>query len=99
MRKLKGACLLAAAFPAAVLLFLPPSRAAEGDVRGIRIGLVRTLFRDTPASLVDVLSQPLKALMQTPDGMKGGALVSGDSFDLSKKLKEHTVQLGVFHGF
>src|SRR2546421_8775636 len=99
MRKPKWVCLLAAAFPAAVLLFLPSSRAAEGDVRGIRIGLVRTLFRDTPASLVDVLSQPLKTLMQSQTGMSGELSVTGDAFDLSKKLKENTVQLGVFHGF
>ena len=99
MRKPKGICWAVAALPAAVLLLLPASRAAEGNSRGIRIGLVRTLFRDTPASLVDVLSQPLKALMQSQAGMSGELSVAGDAFDLSKKLKENTVQLGVFHGF
>jgi ABC-type phosphate/phosphonate transport system substrate-binding protein len=99
MHKPKWVYLLAAAFPAAVLLLVPVTRAAEGDARGIRIGLVRTLFRDTPASLVDVLSQPLKALMQSQTGMTGELSVAGDPFDLSKKLKENTVQLGVFHGF
>src|SRR5438874_3259665 len=99
MRKPKRIYLAAAALPVAVLLLLPASRAAEGDARGIRIGLVRTLFRDTPASLVDVLSQPLKTLMQSQTGMSGELSVTGDAFDLSKKLKEHTVQLGVFHGF
>src|SRR5438876_11709469 len=99
MRKPKRIYLAAAVLPAAVLLLLPASRAAEGDVRGIRIGLVRTLFRDTPASLVDVLAQPLKALMHSQTGMTGDLSVAGDAFDLSKKLKENTVQFGVFHGF
>src|SRR5215471_12913590 len=99
MHKSKAIGLIVAVLPAALLLLWPTSRAAEGDARGIRIGLVRTLFRDTPASLVDVLSQPLKTLMQSQTGMSGELSLAGDAFDLSRKLKEHTVQLGVFHGF
>ncbi len=99
MRRLRWVGWTAAALVAAAILLLPAGRAEEGDVRGIRIGLVRTLFRDTPASLVQVLSQPLKALMQSQTGMTGELSIAGDAFDLSKKLKEHKVQLGVFHGF
>src|SRR5262245_20135138 len=98
MHKL-SACLTGAAAAATALLLLPAGRAEEGDARDIRIGLVRTLFRDTPPSLVQVLSQPLKALMQSQTGMTGELSIAGDAFALSKKLKEHKVQLGVFHGF
>jgi len=99
MRKLKWIGLTAVALSAVVFLLMPAGQAAESEINGIRIGLVRTLFRDTPTSLIDVLSQPLKALMQSQTGMGGELSLAGDAFDLSKKLKEHKVQLGVFHGF
>ncbi|HKB40394.1 MAG TPA: PhnD/SsuA/transferrin family substrate-binding protein [Gemmataceae bacterium] len=99
MRKLRWIAWSAAALVAAAILLLPAGRAEEGDIRSIRIGLVRTLFRDTPPSLVQVLSQPLKALMQSQTGMTGELSIAGDAFALSKKLKENKVQLGVFHGF
>ena len=83
----------------AVLWLTPAWRAKDGgQVKRIRIGLVPTLFRNTPAPL-DVQLQPLKTLIHSQTGITGTLVVGGDAFDLARKLKENKVQLGVFQGF
>jgi len=85
---------------AAVLWLIPAGHAQDsGESKDIRIGLMRTLFRDMPASQLEVLSLPLKTLMQSQTGMTGELVIVGDAFDLAKKLKENKFQLGFFHGF
>jgi ABC-type phosphate/phosphonate transport system substrate-binding protein len=64
----------------------------------VRIGLVNTLFRDTPESMIHLLSRPLKNLMETQTGMTGNLIPAGDSASLAQQLKDDKVQLGVFHG-
>lgn len=64
----------------------------------VRIGLVSTLFRDTPPSLIDILSKPLKTLMESQTGLTGNLELGGDAIALGQALKDNKVQLGVFHG-
>src|SRR5215470_11464792 len=82
----------------AVAGLLPPAGPARADGL-VKIGLVNSLFRDTPPSLVEVLSRPLKALMESQTGLGGALRLCGDATALAKQLKEGKVQLGVFHGF
>jgi ABC-type phosphate/phosphonate transport system substrate-binding protein len=93
-----GAALLAAGL---VLVLGAPGRpqAAEGrKATGLRIGVVETLFRDTPERVVQVVMRPFKALLQAQTGMSGELFLAGDALTLGGKLKEDKFQLGVFHG-
>src|SRR3954464_620790 len=65
----------------------------------VQIGIVNSLFRDTPPVLIGVLSRPLKSLMETQTGVSGDLHLAGDAIALADKLKANKVQLGVFHGF
>ncbi len=65
----------------------------------VRIGLVRTLFRDVPESMVRVMMQPFNALMKEQTGLNGELIPCNDPCDLGKRLHEGKMELGVFHGF
>jgi len=65
----------------------------------IKIGMVGTLFRDVPDSLIETMSKPFGILMATQTGMVGELSKTGDSTDLGQKLTDGAVQLGIFHGF
>jgi ABC-type phosphate/phosphonate transport system substrate-binding protein len=71
----------------------------SAPARAVKIGVVNTMFRDTPPSLISLLSRPLKVLMHAQTGVDGDLELAGDPISLAKKLKAHKVQLGVFHGF
>jgi ABC-type phosphate/phosphonate transport system substrate-binding protein len=76
--------------------------AAEGAMAptppSLRIGVAKSLFRDTPSSLIDVLSEPLRALMEEQTGLRG-ELRAVEAMELARQLKEKTAQVGVFHGY
>ena len=75
--------------------------AAENEaapVAVVRIGMVSTLFRDTPESLVTAMMQPFGALMEAQTGLPGKLIPGGDAVHLGKLLTEDQVHLGVFHG-
>src|SRR5262245_40557104 len=93
--------LAALTLAACCCLLGPPGEARAGETRPnrvVQIGIVKTVFRDTPPSLINVLSKPLKVLMEAQTGMTGELQLSGDAETLAKQLKENKVQLGVFHG-
>jgi ABC-type phosphate/phosphonate transport system substrate-binding protein len=76
--------------------------ASEKGVRGqttIKIGLVQSLFRDIPDSMISVLHQPFSALMKKQTGFDGKLLVGGDALTVGQRLQEDQILLGVFHGF
>ena len=79
----------------------PPRQAHAGKTRSnvVRIGLVETLFRDTPEPMVQVMMRPFKSLLQEQTGMVGQLVSGGDAEALGRSLKNDRVQLGVFHGF
>jgi ABC-type phosphate/phosphonate transport system substrate-binding protein len=68
------------------------------DSNAIRIGMVSTLFRDTPEPLVAVMMQPFAALMESQTGISGQLVPGGDAFHLGQLLAEDKIQIGVFHG-
>src|SRR2546429_7702608 len=80
-------------------LLASPCAAEEPTSKPIQIGLADSLFHDTPASLIGVLSRPLKALMESQTGVTGEIMLAGDPIALADKLQANKVQLGVFHGF
>jgi ABC-type phosphate/phosphonate transport system substrate-binding protein len=95
---------ISAACAAAVGLgCLTYARAAGDDhrdsvVNSVRIGMVGTLFRDTPEPLVLAMMHPFSALMESQTGIAGQMMPGGDALHLGQMLAEDRVQIGVFHG-
>jgi ABC-type phosphate/phosphonate transport system substrate-binding protein len=87
-----------------LILFLPPTLLA-GEPKAdqtdpsIRIGIVRSLFRDIPEPLIKVSMIPFQALMREQTGMNCDLTSPVDAYDLGKKLADHEVELAVFQGF
>ena len=80
-------------------LILSWSQQLIGDEgRCVRIGLVRTLFRDTSESLMQVIMRPFKSLLETQTGMNGRLISGGDAHNLGQRLKQGEVHFGIFHG-
>jgi ABC-type phosphate/phosphonate transport system substrate-binding protein len=78
---------------------LPAPRAeARAGNKSVKIGLVTTISRGLPPSLVRLVMQPFKALMEQKTGMSGDIVAGGDALVLAKKIADDQIQLGVFHG-
>ena len=65
----------------------------------IQIGMINSLFRDVPDSLVDLMAKPFGTLMATQTGMQGNLVKTGDTRDLGRRLMDQKVHVGIFHGF
>jgi ABC-type phosphate/phosphonate transport system substrate-binding protein len=70
--------------------------ASEGTVR---IGVVKSLFRDLSDASVQFLSRPLKALMESQTGLTAEWQTGADAFALSKQLQDDKVHLAIMYGF
>ncbi len=64
----------------------------------VSIGMISTLFRDTPEGLALAMMQPFGAMMEAQTGVPGKLVPGGDADALGAKLAADKVQLGVFHG-
>jgi ABC-type phosphate/phosphonate transport system substrate-binding protein len=95
-------CLASAGAALALAFAIAPSSAAPAGaaapVGTVRIGLVGTLFRDTPEPMVQMMIRPFKTLLESQTGVSGEIVASGDAGTLGRQIKEDQVQLGVFHG-
>jgi ABC-type phosphate/phosphonate transport system substrate-binding protein len=92
-----GAAIAAVGLLTAVALLVAPT--ADGsEPSSIRIGLVKTLFRDVPELLIPIGLRPMKALMESQTGVNGDLVPAGDCENLARQLKDEELQLGVFHG-
>ncbi len=92
-----GAIVAAAGLVTAFALNLAPA-ATPSEPSAVRIGLVKTLFRDVPPLLVPIGLRPMKALMESQTGVAGDLVPAGDYDDLAQRLKDDDVQLALFHG-
>ena len=81
-------------------LFLVPSAPAADKPKAatLRVGVIKSMFRDTPAPLVQFVMNPFKKLLEAETGMTGEIVLGGDAEALGTQLKEDKVQLGVFQG-
>ncbi len=88
-----------------ILLVVPALRAAEPEksvapaAPNIRLGIVRSLFRDIPEPLIKVSLIPFQALMHEQTGLNCDLASPMDAYDLAKKATNHEVELAVFQGF
>jgi ABC-type phosphate/phosphonate transport system substrate-binding protein len=76
-----------------------PAQQAQAPPGPVKIGLVNSLFRDVPTSLVQVFAPPFQNFMRDQTGLEGQVLIAGDADDLGKQLHDNQMQLGVFYGF
>jgi ABC-type phosphate/phosphonate transport system substrate-binding protein len=91
-----GACFVLGAL---ALAWAAPGAKSGGEPADVvRIGLVKTLFRDVPEPLVQWLSTPFSTLMKAQTGLNGQLVTIKDCFELGGQLHDNKVQLGVFHG-
>jgi ABC-type phosphate/phosphonate transport system substrate-binding protein len=92
-----GTAVAAVGLLTVVALIVTPT--ADGsEPSSIRIGLVKTLFRDVPELLIPIGLRPMKALMESQTGVNGDLVPAGDCENLARQLKDDELQLGVFHG-
>jgi ABC-type phosphate/phosphonate transport system substrate-binding protein len=75
-----------------------PASKEEKPLRPVKIGLARTLFRDTPEALVTAMMHPFGALMESQTGIPGVLIKGGSADNLGNLLATNKVQIGVFHG-
>lgn len=82
------------------LLLLPSVPAAENTPKPatLRIAVTKSMFRDTPTVLVQLVMRPFKTMLEAETGMTGEIVMGGDSDYLGTQLKNDKVQLGVFQG-
>ena len=82
------------------LVTLSSAAEQDGSLPGrVRIGLVRSLFRDTSEALMQVIMRPFKSLLEAQTGVHGELVAGGDANTLAQRLKSGDCQLGIFHGF
>jgi ABC-type phosphate/phosphonate transport system substrate-binding protein len=84
------------------VICLGPADAGGGEANApstVRIGMIGTLFKDTPITLLEPMTRPFKSLMESQTGVKGQMIVAKDCDDLRQKLEDEQVEFGVFNGF
>jgi ABC-type phosphate/phosphonate transport system substrate-binding protein len=74
------------------------ARAEATEETPIKIGMVASLFRDVPASLMLAMMGPFKSLMKSQTGVPGDLIPGGEAFDVAQQLAENKIDLAVFHG-
>lgn len=74
--------------------------AGETETLGepVRIGMINSLFRDTPEALVKSMMQPFSTILKAQTGRQGTLVPSKDAAHLGQLLAEGKVDLAVFHG-
>jgi ABC-type phosphate/phosphonate transport system substrate-binding protein len=65
----------------------------------IKVGLLETMFADVPKSILNAMADPFRTLMVKQTSLEGEVEICQDFQQLSKKLKDHTLSVGVFHGY
>lgn len=81
-------------------LALTDGAGAESSTRPntLRIGIVGTLFRDTPEPMIQIIMRPFKSLIESTSGMNSQLVAVSEPDRLAQDLADDKVQLAVFHG-
>lgn len=74
--------------------------AAEPEApKVIKIGMLKSMFRDVPPQLFNAMTVPFQNVVQTQTGLKGQLVVIDSPEEMTHRLASGDVQLGVYHGF
>ena len=91
-------------FASWLVLFLPmvltlqPKLRAEAPPDPVRLGMVKSLFRNVPEPLIKVCAQPFRALVQEQTGFTCKLDPPTDPFKLGEQVASNEIELGVFQG-
>jgi ABC-type phosphate/phosphonate transport system substrate-binding protein len=83
------------------LLSLAPVAAPAEDLANpgtLQVGVMQSLFRDTPEVMIPVLMRPFRSLLETQTGMRGQMVTVAGIDQLGQQLMEGKTHLGVLHG-
>lgn len=72
--------------------------AEEPAADPVRIGMLGSLLKDVPDSLLAAMQQPFSTMMAQQTGLNGELIRCGDAAHLARLLAEDNVQLGIFRG-
>ncbi len=100
-RKLSLFLLLSAASLATIIVALPVRADAAEDVppKKVRVGLAKSLFRDAPDTIVQIVMRPFKVFLEAQTGTNGEIVIVPDAETLGQQLQKDEVQIGVFQGY
>ncbi len=79
-------------------LSLPPAARGEDRPNPIRIGVVKSLFRDVPDAMVGVAMKPFSLLMKAQTGLDSELAPPTDTEHLAELLAKNKVQFALFEG-
>lgn len=71
---------------------------AKAPSEKLKIGVMKSIFRDLPTSWIKFISRPLKSLIEAETGMDGEIILIEDEKDMAAKLNSATIDIGVMHG-
>lgn len=71
----------------------------EAPKTTIKIGMLKSMFRDVPPQLFNAMTVPFQTVVQTQTGLKGELVVIDSPEEMTQKLSNGEMQLGVYHGF
>lgn len=65
----------------------------------MHIGLIKTMFRDTPEGVIITLARPLMGLMESQTGLNGQWKVVSNALLVAKQLESQDLHIAVLHSF
>ena len=84
---------------AAMGLLVAATASAPAAEPQLKIGMLDGMFRDVQPAMVQAMSKPFRNLFERQTGLGGDVEIVAGAELLASKLKEQSLQLGVFHGF
>ena len=72
---------------------------AQPPAGELKMGMLQGMFRDVKPAMVQALSKPFRELMLKQTGYTGDVEICADALCLTEKMKDKSLQIGVFHGF
>lgn len=80
-----------------IMMLILPS--AKADDNSVKVGLLENMFQDIPRPILEAMSEPFRSLMTKQTGLTGDVEICKDYKILLGKLKDKSLNIGVFHGF
>lgn len=82
-----------------ILTLSAPAAEKSAPANPIRIGIMHTLFQDTPKPLLNRMLKPFQSLMDAQTGLHSQVVAAEDAGSLGRLLASKEIHFGVFHGF
>lgn len=81
------------------ICLLSATAAADPPANGLKVGLLKSMVRDTGPAKMEVLTANFRAVMRERTGLDGDLVTLDNPDAMRHALADGTAQLGAFHGF